>query len=183
MPVLAIMGISRAVIARFAMRITCDISTKCLPVSMTQWLVSLIGRTWCTNGFQADHMNLIRRLNMATRGSRKKPKPSNPNPLFCQWLQEWKDEADTKGWKTFYTYGMVNTCNHAIYCCRFLLLFSLGLTLGWSFGLVVNFLALLSIATCLNKTFRHLLMRWKIFDTDLNYEMKSRYQLLYLLKL
>ncbi|XP_067939786.1 crossover junction endonuclease MUS81-like [Watersipora subatra] len=41
---------------------------------------------------------------MASRGKRKRAKQSNPNPLFCQWLQEWKDEAESKGWKSACTY-------------------------------------------------------------------------------
>ncbi|GFS04771.1 crossover junction endonuclease MUS81-like [Elysia marginata] len=40
------------------------------------------------------------------KGKRKKKLPTNPNPLFTQWLQEWKDEANEKGWKSAHTYGM-----------------------------------------------------------------------------
>ncbi|RUS73595.1 hypothetical protein EGW08_018638, partial [Elysia chlorotica] len=39
------------------------------------------------------------------KGKRKKKMPANPNPLFTQWLQEWKDEASEKGWKSVHTYG------------------------------------------------------------------------------
>jgi len=42
-----------------------------------------------------------------TRGKRKKKKRQE-NPLFCQWLKEWKDEAEEKGWKSAHTYGMVS---------------------------------------------------------------------------
>ena len=44
---------------------------------------------------------------MATKGTRKRPKQTDPNPLFCQWLREWRDEAEAKGWKTKFTYAMV----------------------------------------------------------------------------
>ncbi|XP_013385302.1 crossover junction endonuclease MUS81 isoform X2 [Lingula anatina] len=38
-------------------------------------------------------------------GKRKKQTNPCPNPLFVQWLTEWRDEAAEKGWKSQYTYG------------------------------------------------------------------------------
>ncbi|KAL8615659.1 hypothetical protein ACOMHN_034809 [Nucella lapillus] len=38
-------------------------------------------------------------------GKRKRKKEPNPNPLFCQWLAEWRDEAKEKGWKSEYIYS------------------------------------------------------------------------------
>ncbi|XP_021370598.1 crossover junction endonuclease MUS81-like isoform X2 [Mizuhopecten yessoensis] len=38
-------------------------------------------------------------------GKRKKRKPVCANPLFLQWLTEWREEAAEKGWKTQYVYG------------------------------------------------------------------------------
>lgn len=38
-------------------------------------------------------------------GKRKKQKPACANPLFLQWLTEWREEAAEKGWKTQYVYG------------------------------------------------------------------------------
>uniref|UniRef100_A0A8C8RB42 Crossover junction endonuclease MUS81 n=1 Tax=Pelusios castaneus TaxID=367368 RepID=A0A8C8RB42_9SAUR len=38
------------------------------------------------------------------RLGRKKPVPSCPNPLFVQWLTEWRDEAAEKGKKTQFVY-------------------------------------------------------------------------------
>lgn len=37
-------------------------------------------------------------------GKRKKKIPKNPNPLFIQWLTQWKDEAAEKGMSLQYTY-------------------------------------------------------------------------------
>ncbi|XP_055880443.1 crossover junction endonuclease MUS81-like isoform X1 [Biomphalaria glabrata] len=39
------------------------------------------------------------------KGKRKKKVPKNANPLFTQWLTEWKIEAEEKGWKSAHTYG------------------------------------------------------------------------------
>ena len=39
---------------------------------------------------------------------RKKKVDACPNPLFVQWLTEWKDEAAEKGIKTQYAYGKVS---------------------------------------------------------------------------
>ncbi|KAH9496133.1 Crossover junction endonuclease mus81 [Bulinus truncatus] len=39
------------------------------------------------------------------KGKRKKKVPLNPNPLFTQWLMEWKTEAEDKGWKSAHTYS------------------------------------------------------------------------------
>ena len=39
---------------------------------------------------------------------RKKKVDACPNPLFVQWLTEWKDEAAEKGLKTQYAYGKVS---------------------------------------------------------------------------
>lgn len=47
---------------------------------------------------------------MASKGKRKRPKPTIANPLFCQWLQGWKEEAESKGWKSYHTYKMVGSC-------------------------------------------------------------------------
>lgn len=44
------------------------------------------------------------------KGKRKKKLPSNANPLFTQWLTEWKNEAVEKGWKSAHTYSKV--CSH-----------------------------------------------------------------------
>ena len=33
--------------------------------------------------------------------------PSCPNPLFAQWIEEWRDEAIEKGLKSSYTYSKV----------------------------------------------------------------------------
>ncbi|XP_039403490.1 crossover junction endonuclease MUS81 isoform X2 [Mauremys reevesii] len=38
------------------------------------------------------------------RLGRKKPVPACPNPLFVQWLTEWRDEAAEKGKKTQFVY-------------------------------------------------------------------------------
>ncbi|XP_060557724.1 crossover junction endonuclease MUS81-like isoform X2 [Ruditapes philippinarum] len=38
-------------------------------------------------------------------GKKKKKKVSCPNPLFVQWLTEWRDDAAEKGIKSQYTYG------------------------------------------------------------------------------
>ncbi|XP_074651449.1 structure-specific endonuclease subunit MUS81-like [Tubulanus polymorphus] len=38
-------------------------------------------------------------------GKRKKKRVDCPNPLFCQWLQEWRDEAADAGSKIQYTYA------------------------------------------------------------------------------
>ncbi|XP_041351019.1 crossover junction endonuclease MUS81-like isoform X2 [Gigantopelta aegis] len=38
-------------------------------------------------------------------GKRKKRKVECVNPLFVQWLTEWKDEAADNGWKTQYTFN------------------------------------------------------------------------------
>ncbi|XP_048259874.1 crossover junction endonuclease MUS81-like [Haliotis rufescens] len=38
-------------------------------------------------------------------GKRKKKLPKCPNPLFERWLQEWRDEAAEKGWKSQYIYS------------------------------------------------------------------------------
>ena len=40
-------------------------------------------------------------------GKRKKKKETSANPLFVEWLTEWKEEAAEKGWKSQYTYGKV----------------------------------------------------------------------------
>ena len=40
-------------------------------------------------------------------GKRKKKKEVIANPLFVEWLTEWKEEAAEKGWKSQYTYGKV----------------------------------------------------------------------------
>ena len=40
-------------------------------------------------------------------GKRKKKKEGNANPLFVEWLTEWREEAAEKGWKSQYTYGKV----------------------------------------------------------------------------
>jgi len=45
---------------------------------------------------------------MATRGKRKKTNDKNPNPLFCEWLSEWANDAEDKGWKSARSYGLVN---------------------------------------------------------------------------
>ena len=47
---------------------------------------------------------------MASKGKRKRPKPTIANPLFCQSLQGWKEEAESKGWKSYHTYKMVGSC-------------------------------------------------------------------------
>ncbi|CAG5129507.1 unnamed protein product [Candidula unifasciata] len=39
------------------------------------------------------------------KGKRKKKLPPNPNPLFTQWLTEWKQEAVEKGWKSAHVYA------------------------------------------------------------------------------
>ncbi|XP_055956878.1 crossover junction endonuclease MUS81-like [Patella vulgata] len=38
-------------------------------------------------------------------GKRKKKKLKCPNPLFEQWLTEWRDEAALKGWKSQFNFG------------------------------------------------------------------------------
>ncbi|XP_067680602.1 crossover junction endonuclease MUS81-like isoform X2 [Haliotis asinina] len=38
-------------------------------------------------------------------GKRKKKLPKCPNPLFERWLEEWRDEAAEKGWKSQYIYS------------------------------------------------------------------------------
>ncbi|KAL5008151.1 hypothetical protein ScPMuIL_013732 [Solemya velum] len=38
-------------------------------------------------------------------GKKKKKVTPIPNPLFCQWLQEWRDDAVEKGWKSQYIFG------------------------------------------------------------------------------
>lgn len=38
---------------------------------------------------------------------RKKVLLKNPNPLFEKWITEWKDEAESKGWKTKFVYQKV----------------------------------------------------------------------------
>jgi hypothetical protein len=53
-------------------------------------------------------------------GKKKKKKVSCPNPLFVQWLIEWRDDAAEKGIKSQYTYGKVK-CNQSFY--TYLLLF------------------------------------------------------------
>ena len=55
---------------------------------------------------------------MATKGTRKRPKQTDPNPLFCQWLREWRDEAEAKGWKTKFTYAMVKYLHSYIHSTR-----------------------------------------------------------------
>ena len=42
-------------------------------------------------------------------GKKKKKKVVCPNPLFAQWLKEWRDAAAEKGMKSQYTYGKVGT--------------------------------------------------------------------------
>ncbi|XP_035826366.1 crossover junction endonuclease MUS81 [Aplysia californica] len=39
------------------------------------------------------------------KGKRKKKLPKNANPLFTQWLTEWRDQAVEKGWKSSHTYS------------------------------------------------------------------------------
>uniref|UniRef100_T1JCS9 Crossover junction endonuclease MUS81 n=1 Tax=Strigamia maritima TaxID=126957 RepID=T1JCS9_STRMM len=43
---------------------------------------------------------------MATQKKYKRVKKimESPNPLFEKWVQEWYDEAATKGWKSQYNY-------------------------------------------------------------------------------
>lgn len=41
------------------------------------------------------------------KGKRKKKIPPNPNPLFTQWLTEWKQEAVERGWKSAHVYAKV----------------------------------------------------------------------------
>ena len=41
------------------------------------------------------------------KGKRKKKKDPCPNPLFMQWLTEWRDDAAAKGMKSQYTYNKV----------------------------------------------------------------------------
>ncbi|XP_052766912.1 crossover junction endonuclease MUS81-like [Mya arenaria] len=38
-------------------------------------------------------------------GKKKKKRGTCPNPLFAQWLEEWRDSAAEKGMKSQYTYG------------------------------------------------------------------------------
>ncbi|KAK7505471.1 hypothetical protein BaRGS_00003216 [Batillaria attramentaria] len=38
-------------------------------------------------------------------GKRKKKRDPCPNPLFCKWLAEWRDEAKEKGWKSEFIYS------------------------------------------------------------------------------
>ena len=40
-------------------------------------------------------------------GKRKKRVNPCPNPLFVQWLTEWRDDAAGKGQKAQYTYAKV----------------------------------------------------------------------------
>lgn len=40
-------------------------------------------------------------------GKKKKKCDQCPNPLFIQWLTEWRDSAAEKGMKSQYTYGKV----------------------------------------------------------------------------
>ena len=46
---------------------------------------------------------------MAEARKRRKRRPINgcPNPLFVQWVEEWRDEARNDGLKTQYTYTKV----------------------------------------------------------------------------
>lgn len=43
----------------------------------------------------------------ALKGKRKKKRNLCPNPLFVQWLTEWRDEAAEKGMKSQYCYKKV----------------------------------------------------------------------------
>lgn len=47
--------------------------------------------------------------NMDLCGKRKKQNSPCPNPLFTQWLTEWRDDAHRKGQKLEYVYGKVKT--------------------------------------------------------------------------
>ncbi|XP_064621952.1 crossover junction endonuclease MUS81-like [Lineus longissimus] len=38
-------------------------------------------------------------------GKRKKKKAGCANPMFIQWLTEWRDEANEKGWKSAFNYN------------------------------------------------------------------------------
>ncbi|KAK7103517.1 hypothetical protein V1264_018398 [Littorina saxatilis] len=38
-------------------------------------------------------------------GKRKRKKETNPNPLFAEWIAEWRDEAKEKGWKSEFIYS------------------------------------------------------------------------------
>ena len=40
-------------------------------------------------------------------GKRKKKKEPIPNPLFVQWITNWRDDAASKGIKSQYTYNKV----------------------------------------------------------------------------
>ena len=51
-------------------------------------------------------------------GKRKKKKDAIANPLFVEWLTEWKEEAAEKGWKSQYTYGKVIYINFSIAVVR-----------------------------------------------------------------
>lgn len=46
---------------------------------------------------------------MAEARVRRKRRPNSgcPNPLFVQWVEEWRDEARNDGSKTQYTYTKV----------------------------------------------------------------------------
>ena len=48
------------------------------------------------------------RMASSPKIKRKKKVDACPNPLFVQWLTEWKDEAAEKGLKTQYAYGKVS---------------------------------------------------------------------------
>ncbi|CAL1540057.1 unnamed protein product [Lymnaea stagnalis] len=64
------------------------------------------------------------------KGKRKKKSPTNANPLFTQWLTEWKDEAMEKGWKSAHTYSKA---------LKTLKLFPLRLETGSDCRLLQNF--------------------------------------------